>query len=302
MIEGVGLLPVIRRLAKEKTAGTIVLDMHNVESALVRETDEAWTIPLLRSPAALLRRRRWKNACDADRAAAGLAAAVFVCSDSDRDRLGALGIDTGPVAVVPNVVPAWVTGAKPGSRKTNERGSPKAVFVGHLRYKPNRAAVQRLIRAIWPLVRKARPDAGLVVAGRTPRNDLLRTATASPGVSVIADPADLVAVYGGADVAVMPLSEGGGTRLKALEALALGLPVVASAKAVEGLGLTAGRHYLAAESDGDFATAILAVFDDPARATAIAEAGRSLIMASHAQNVVDRAVESALGPLRGQTR
>lgn len=118
---------------------------------------------------------------------------------------------------------------------------------------------------------------------------------AAHGHRLSADPPDLRPAYAQAAAAVMPLREGGGTRLKALEALVAGCPVVATAKAVEGLGLVPDRHYLAAERPGDFVAALLRLDADAGLAHALAVEGRRLIETRYAEAPRREALRRAAG-------
>ena len=94
------------------------------------------------------------------------------------------------------------------------------------------------------------------------------------------------------DISLIPLRVGSGTRLKAFEAIANGLPVVSTTLGVEGLGLAAGEHFLAADTDADFADAILALLADTPRRIAMAQAGRALLEARYSWSVIARQFEA----------
>ena len=96
---------------------------------------------------------------------------------------------------------------------------------------------------------------------------------------------------------MIPLREGGGTRLKVLEALAADLPVVSTAKGVEGLSLRAGEHYVAAESSEELAQAAVALLGDAPRRAALARAGRALVARDYDLAVSIARIDAALGAL-----
>ena len=99
---------------------------------------------------------------------------------------------------------------------------------------------------------------------------------------------DVKAAVAGSAVAVVPLQSGGGTRLKVLEALALGTPVVSTSKGVEGIDLTDGVHALVADTPDAFAAAILQLLDDPGLAARMSEAGRTLIAGAYTWDAIGR--------------
>src|SRR5690606_20448151 len=89
-----------------------------------------------------------------------------------------------------------------------------------------------------------------------------------------ANPPDLRPAYAQARMAVMPLLDGGGTRIKVLEALTVGCPIVATAKAVEGLGLLPDVHYLEANASDEFIAAIQRIYSDSALARRLVAQGK----------------------------
>ena len=169
------------------------------------------------------------------------------------------------------------------------------LFVGHLGYHPNRRAVHELCAAILPRLRRLRPDTRLHVCGRSPAPALARLVEAAGG-RLTADPPDLGDAYRRAAVVAVPLREGGGTRIKIIEALAIGRPIVATAKAVEGLGLAPGTHYVRAETPREFATALARLLDDPDGARALAARGGEVVEARFGSQAREAAYSEALKP------
>lgn len=284
VVEGVWLADVAEILI---AAGQrVILDAHNVESALLRQTDIArhglW--------ARLARAGRWRRAAAAERAIAGRVAGIWACSRQDAELLGALAPAAAPARLVPNPVPAWCAAAAPlpGS------GGLDVLFVGHLGYRPNLHAALRLARTILPRLRREDPSARLMIAGRAPGRRLRAAVEGVEGVTLIADPPDLSPIYAQAAMAMIPLTEGGGTRIKVLEAMACGLPVIATAKAVEGLELTPGRHFLLAETDGDFVAAATRLRHDPGLRDRLRKTARELAERQHGQQAIADAVAAAL--------
>ena len=101
-------------------------------------------------------------------------------------------------------------------------------------------------------------------------------------------------MYADATVAVIPLNIGGGTRLKILEALALGIPVVASAKAAEGLNLVPEETHLEAETNDEFAAMVHRIATDHSLRARLKKTGREFAQTHHGKTAIDRAIMVAL--------
>jgi glycosyltransferase involved in cell wall biosynthesis len=133
----------------------------------------------------------------------------------------------------------------------------------------------------------------MLIAGRNPPAALVAEAKAS-GMNwrFTGSVADIRPHLHAGDLSVIPLRVGSGTRLKAFEAMASGLPVVSTTLGVEGLGLSPGEHYLAADTEADFADAVLRLLDDSALRTRLAEAGRALLEARYSWPIIARQFEA----------
>jgi len=149
------------------------------------------------------------------------------------------------------------------------------VFVSYLRWRPNVEAAIELAERILPYVRDRIPDATLSLIGGDPPPEVACRRGASVEVTGFVD--DVVPHLHAARVTVMPLRAGGGTRLKALEALAAGVPVVATPFAVNGLGLRDGEHILLGNSSSELAEQAVRVMRDDALAEHVSRAGRRLV-------------------------
>ncbi|MFL6195569.1 MAG: glycosyltransferase [Thermoanaerobaculia bacterium] len=147
---------------------------------------------------------------------------------------------------------------------------PLILFYGSYHHPPNVDAARRLAGSIFPRVRAARPDARLAVVGEDPPEGL-----AGLGVEIPGFVPDLRPLMNEAAVIAAPLDRGGGMRVKILDALAAGKAVVASPLAVEGIGVREGEHVLLAETDEDFARAILGLLEDRGKRVEIATAARA---------------------------
>jgi len=157
-----------------------------------------------------------------------------------------------------------------------------------LDYAPNVTASLHLARDILPLVRASRPTAHLVLVGRSP-SDAVRAAGALDGVRVVGEVPEMRPWLAGSAVYVCPMRSGTGIKNKLLEAMACGVPCVASTLAVRGMRIEPGRDLLVAESPRDLAHAVVRVLDDPVLADALGAAARRYVVAEHGWAAVGRA-------------
>jgi len=289
LFEGVALLDAMQEVRRALPDMPVIVDFHNVEARLYRDVRLARLPPPARPLARMLLSRRFRQADHADREAVLTADAVWTCSQPDADAVRSAG-PVRPVHVVPNPIPAW---CRTADTEKDREAARTVLFVGHLGYPPNRRAVEELVEAIMPALRQRFADAELHVCGRAPREEL-RLRLGRHGHRLTADPPDLAPHYREAAAAVMPLRQGGGTRIKALEALAVGCPVVATAKAVEGLALEDGRHFLRAETAAEFVAALSRLFREPELGRRLADEGRRFVQETHGDAARSQAVRAAL--------
>ena len=183
---------------------------------------------------------------------------ALVTSHRDAARLQAsAGLPSARIAVVPNGVD--LIHFQPGSDPVD---SSRLIFTGAVTYEPNFDAVRYFVDQMLPTIRARVPEATLMVTGSTegvPVDGLTQRA----GVCFTGFVEDLRPVVRQCAVCVVPLRKGGGTRLKVLEAMALGTPVVSTAKGVEGLELEDGRELLIEDEPLRFAEATLRLMGDP---------------------------------------
>ena len=154
------------------------------------------------------------------------------------------------------------------------------LFSGKLSYHANETAALRLVRRIMPIVWRSLPDVHVVLAGLDPSPDVQAHATDSR-VTVTGYVPDLRPHFHAATLVMAPLEYAVGVQNKVLEAMASGVPVVASNAACEGIGAVADKDLLAAETDEELAAHAVALFADEHRRRALARSGRRYVVANH---------------------
>lgn len=184
-------------------------------------------------------------------------------------------VPTAPIEVIPNGVDVGYFGAARAQPGT-EDGVDRLVFTGALWYRPNVDAMQYFVSTILPRIQKSRPNARFDVVGARPSAEVLALAK-RPGVAVYPSVDDVRPYLAASSVAVVPLRLGSGTRLKVLEALAAGRPVVSTHLGAEGLDLDPGADVLLADQPEQFADVVLALLDRPEDARALAQHGQATV-------------------------
>lgn len=193
-------------------------------------------------------------------------------------RLGAtVPIHTVPVGIAADEYP-----------DASDRGDPSTLlFLGSLDWDPNLEAIRWFLGNVWPLVRRAVPGARFQVAGSNPPKGLPEQ-LAAEGVRFLGRvPVAREFLASGAAM-VVPLLAGGGVRVKILEAMALGVPVVSTRLGATGVDAREGDEILLADAPGPLAEACAALLIDRARAVAVGRAGRRRVLQSFDADGVGR--------------
>lgn len=252
-------------LVPNDRVGPWLLTLHQVVSSeLVQELTEVRR-----------RRRRWLLGRDLRKARRMELQAAFsydqlvVCSGDDARAVAALanGKTQRPVAVVPNGVDLDLF------RPTPIPSEPRTLFPGSFHFPPNIHGAVWLCSEIWPRVRAAIPNATLELVGRQPDPRVLAMRSC-PGVRVEADVPSMAPYFERARAVLVPLRVGTGTRLKALEAMASGRPVVGTTIGLQGLDVVDGAEVRLADETEAFAQAIIEVLTNDQLAGRLSAAGR----------------------------
>lgn len=264
-----------------------VIDTHNIDSLVSRRYVATLRGPLRRAYAALTARKQQRY----ERAAFAAADLVWVCSEPERERLVDM-VPAARVAVVPNGFEATSLGTQNGG--ANSRAQ-RLMFCGLMSYHPNVDAVRFFADEILPGLKATAPGLEFWVVGRDPTPEVRALAARDPAVRVTGRVADVRALLDTASVVVVPLRAGGGTRLKILEALSAGKPVVSTSVGMEGLDLVPEQHLLLADTPGTFGDAVRRLLRDPAAATRLGAQGRAAIAQRYSWSTIEQTLRRSLG-------
>jgi glycosyltransferase involved in cell wall biosynthesis len=276
-----------------------VLFTHNVEAQIFKRHAEVAANFIARA----VWRNQWAKMVEFERAALGCFDGVVAVSEQDR-ALFDRDYGIADVKVISTGVDLDYFGAAPGSEPDTEAAADSdgetLVFTGSMDWMPNVDAVEFFMAEVWPRIVERRPGAKAVIVGRAPPRRLVEQARRRGyAIEFTGRVEDVRPYVRGAQVYVIPLRVGGGTRLKVFEAMAMGCPVVSTGIGVEGLPLERGRHYLQADTPGDFADAVLRLLDDPGLRARIAAAARGHVAANFSAGGVAKAFEAICAEVAG---
>ncbi len=258
-IEGIELAQYGRAVAgrrRDPRRPALIFDNHNCEYLLQQRN--AFTDLRLprRWAAAAYSLVQWQKLRRYEAAALRDADAVVAVSEADRAALLALGIST-PITVVSNGID--LDEYQPAPRPAST--SRTLVFTGKMDYRPNIDAVLWFAQSVLPSILARAPDARFQIVGMNPhpRLDVLRS---HPSIEITGAVTDTRPYIHNAAAYIIPMRVGGGTRFKALEAMACGAAIVSTRLGVEGIGVRNEAEVLLADAPEAFAQAVLRLLDD----------------------------------------
>jgi len=273
-----------------------ILDLHNVEYEILGRVAAGGGAPVRRlyNWAEYLKFRRaepqlWRRF-------------PLLLVTSERD--GALVRQHLPQArpvVVPNGVDTTFVHPAPPGMGPAPGADPQIVFTGMMAYYPNHDGALYFADAIWPAIRRELPAAHWLIVGAEPP-PAVRALDGAVGITVTGRVDDVRPYAWRSGVSIVPLRMGGGTRLKIVEALAMGQAVVSTSVGCEGIAVAPGHNLVVADDPAAFAAAVADLLRDPARAAAIGAAGRVLAEQQYSWPMVARPMLDAWAAVTSSQR
>ncbi|MBU0704527.1 MAG: glycosyltransferase, partial [Chloroflexi bacterium] len=284
-VEGIELVPYLDLIEAAQPRPLILFDDHNCEYLLQKRVFLTDLRVPARWPGAAYSFVQWRRLLRYEARVCRRADRVLAVSDPDAVALRKLvpGLD---VTVVPNGIDT-----RAYQPQIPNPESQTLVFTGTMDFRPNVDAVLWFARQVLPLVRVEVEEVRFVVVGQRPhpRLDELR---ADPAITLTGWVEDTRPYIAEAAVYVAPLRMGGGTRLKLLEAMAMGKPVVATRLGAEGYPVADGREMLLADTPSDFAAAVVGLLRAPGQGIELSRAGRAFVEERYDWRVIVPQVEA----------
>lgn len=292
-IEGVLLTKYIPLVEQLVPRPAIVVDWHNIESELMWRyarliPNRTKKIVAMRT-AKLLERaedhllRNYKT--------------HTVSSERERQKL-LNRCPSADIQVIPNGIDTERFSQKEIVEVTNPKSEETILFVGSMDYHANIDAVIWFTRTAWPQIAQKHPNLHFTIVGRDPVPEIRALSTDRIHVTGTVD--DVRPFYSSAVAAVAPIRSGSGTRLKILEAMAAGVPVVSTRLGAEGIDVEHDVDILLAETALEFAAAIRLIYSTPQKRAGLASAARTLACATYDWSVIGEKLRAIHGRLVGQ--
>lgn len=253
----------------------IIYDAHNVDSDLAVETAEVITIKKGES-------NLHKNIN-----------ALIVCSEQDRKVFSVMNQHKLTTKVIAN----GVNIGKMFDEVVRQKDPESILFCGSLSFAPNSQGLLWFYKNIWHSIKKSFPQLKLLVvgSGELPAESIFLKK--DPSLIFSGPVEDVKPWYNKAGLSIVPLLSGSGTRLKIMEAMSYGLPVVSTSKGAEGIEYKDGKSILIADKETDFAKSVIALLKNKQRRLEIQKCARELVEDKYDWNVIGNSLSHFLKKL-----
>jgi glycosyltransferase involved in cell wall biosynthesis len=264
-VESVHLMNYLPVLRSARNHPLVVCDWHNVESDLLLQYAEHERSVARRGYA----RRTARLMSKAEVRALNEFDAHIAVSEVDAKRLRSIN-STARIFVIENGVDAEHYAGAASTTKN------RIVFVASMDYHANIEGATSFVRNVWPMIQQEHTDLRFTIVGRNPPPAVTELSSIA-GVEVTGSVADVRPYYREALAAVVPLKVGGGSRLKILEAMAAGVPLISTTLGAEGLQVTDGENILIADSPFELTNGIFKVINGAELRARLIAGGHALV-------------------------
>jgi polysaccharide biosynthesis protein PslH len=260
-----------------------VLSHHNCESAMAFRRAENEPNPLKK----VYLRLQARKLANMERSICGTFDMNTVVSEGDAALLKAIQ-PTAHIHVVENGVDTDYFALSEIDEEPHS-----VAFTGSLDWYPNVSGMEFFVREIWPRVKNGFPNSRLYVAGKNPPEQALRWGKEDSSIVVIPNPEDIRPWLARASAFVCPILDGGGTRLKVLDAMAMAKAVVSTTIGCEGLRVANGENILIADAPQEFADKLRLLLSDEELRNRLGRAARTLVESEYSWERIGRQLEQA---------
>lgn len=278
-VESIHLMAYLPMIKAGPRPPLIICDWHNIESELMSRYSEREGNLLRRAYA----QRTARLMGNFEQRALDEFDAHLTVSERDAERLRKLNAKARVFVIENGVDAAHYSDEQPdrshAARLTQQASSDsrnRIVFVGSMDYHANIDGAVSFSREVWPRVRERKPDLTFTIVGRDPA-PAVRELESFPGIEVTGTVDDVRPYYREAIAAIVPLKVGGGSRLKILEAMAAGVPVISTTLGAEGLEVEHDKNILIADTSEKMTESITRLIEQPEQRKQLSDDGRALV-------------------------
>ncbi len=283
-IEGIELARAIETVREHRPKTKIVFDNHNAETALQKRIYETDIQNWRKLPKAMYSRVQVNKLDKFEQWACQESDVVTAVSERDAEILQAYRRpDQTPVTHIPNCIDVSEFGMVEPEREI----AYDLVFTGKMDYRPNVDGMLWFTDEIWPLIKEARPDTTLAIVGKNPAPSI-EFLDYLDGVTVTGGVAEIAPWLNCSRIMIMPLRMGSGTRLKLIQGLAAGLPIVSTTNGAEGYPAKDGKELLIGDSPEEFAAQVGRLLVNRERQRLLGQNGRAFAEAYDWRRVVPK--------------
>ena len=247
----------------------VLLDDHNAEWRIIERFFSSSDTPLMQRLFASL---EWRKLRSYELDSSGKADIVLTVTSQDRDVLVSNGVP--PEKVVPLPVGVDTDHIRPVLLPKN---SNRVLALGTMSWPPNADAIAYFVKSIYPLIKSKKPDARFTIVGANPPREISVLSERDMSIEVTGYVDNIRTAVEDTGVFVVPLRIGSGMRVKILDAMALGLPVVTTSIGCEGISINPGEHVLVADTPEEFADSVIHLLRNYNERLRLGSAGRNLV-------------------------
>ena len=266
-VESIHLMNYLRTIRASPKRALVICDWLNIESELMQRYSEQEKS----APRRAYARRTARLMKDFEQRALSEFDAHIAVSERDAEALRSVNTSAKVFVIENGVDSSYYASAGSGSPARK-----RIVFVGSMDYHANVEGVVKFARNVWPAVQQQKPGLVFTIVGKDPA-PVVRDLSSIKGIEVTGTVADVRPYYREAVVAIVPLNVGGGSRLKILEAMAAGVPVVSTTLGAEGLQVRDGENILIADGDDRLTKAVIDLVNDEKLRAQIVSGGHALV-------------------------
>ena len=270
-VESIHLMNYLRTIRANSKRALVICDWHNIESELMQRYSEQEKS----APRRAYARRTARLMKDFEQRALSEFDAHIAVSERDAEALRSMN-PSAKVFVIEN----GVDSSYYASERSESPARNRIVFVGSMDYHANVEGVVRFARDVWPAIYQQKPDLVFTIVGKDPA-PAVRDLSSIKKIEVTGSVADVRPYYREAVAAIVPLNVGGGSRLKILEAMAAGVPVVSTTLGAEGLHVRDGEDILIADGEDLLTKGVIELVNDEKLRARLISGGHALVAESY---------------------